>query len=142
MTATPLATYQVYGGGVENHWFEFVGLSVPLSPNTQYAYGLGRDSTSTGWEHIGDQSGNPYAGGQICQLPLAGGTVTYGNTGGSDATFDLGISVSQAPHATTPTYTPNVTPVYAGTAITFQEIAVGPPPIYYQWQTDGGSGGR
>jgi hypothetical protein len=140
-TATPIASYQAYGGGIQSDWMEWVGLNVPLTPNTTYAYALGRDSTSTGWEHIADEGGNPYAGGQLCEIPSAGGTVTYGGSGSSDATFDLGLIVSQKPSATEPTYTPDVTPIYAGTAITLQELAVGSPPLYYQWLTDNGTGG-
>ncbi len=140
-TATTIASYQAYGGGTELDWQEWVGLSVPLAPNAMYAYAFGRDATSSGWEHIADQNQNPYTGGEICQIPSGGGTVTYGTTGGSDATFDLGLSVSEKPNATVPTYTPNVNPVYAGTAITLLETAVGSPPLHYQWLTDNGTGG-
>ena len=139
-TATPIASYQMYGGGTELDWQEWVGINVPLAPNSQYAYAFGRDSTSTGWEHIGNQGDNPYAGGQICQIPSAGGTVTYGPTGDSDATFDIGLSVSEAPSASLPSYSPNVTPVYAGTPVTLLESAVGAPPLSYQWLADNGTG--
>jgi hypothetical protein len=140
-TATPIANYQAYGGGTELDWLKWVGINVPLAPNTLYAYALGRDATSAGWEHIADDGGNPYQAGQLCQIPSAGGAVTYGATGGSDATFDLGLAVSQKPNTTQPAYTPNVSPVYAGTTITLQESAVGSPPLYYQWLTDNGTGG-
>lgn len=141
-TATLISSNQCYGGGVQNDWFKFVGLNVPLAPNTSYAYAFGRDSTSTGWEHIGDQDGNPYTAGQICTIPSAtGGTITYGNAGSSDATFDLGLSISLAPHTIQPGYTPNVSPIYAGTPVTLQESAVGGLPLSYQWLTDNGSGG-
>lgn len=90
-TATQIASYQGYGGGTEQDWFQWVGLNTTLSPNTLYAYTLGRDSSAAGWEHIANQSGNPYAGGQLCQVPSGGGTVNYGNTGVSDATFDIGL---------------------------------------------------
>ncbi len=140
-TATPIASYQAYGGGVEEDWFKWVGINVPLAPNSQYAYAFGRDPTSSGWEHIADEGGLPYAGGVICQIPSGGGAVTYGAAADSDATFDLGLIVSQKPNATQPTYTPDVTPIYAGTAITLLETAVGSPPLYYQWLTDNGTGG-
>ena len=140
-TATQIASYQAYGGGTENDWFQWVGLSVALLPNTQYAYAFGRDATSTGWEHIGDESGNPYAGGQICTVPSpTGGTVTYGNSGTSDAVFDIGLTVSSKPFATLPTYTPSANPVYAGTTVTLNEAAIGPPPLNYQWLADNGTG--
>ena len=141
-TATLIATNQCYGGGTEGDWLEFVGLSIPLAPNSAYAYAFGRDSTATGWEHIADQDGNPYAGGKLMTIGnSAGGTITYGNSGVSDATFDLGLSISLAPHASQPAYTPNVNPVYAGTTVTLAESAVGGLPFSYQWLTDGGSGG-
>ncbi len=139
-TATQIGSYQAYGGGKEDDWFEWVGLNTPLAPNSLYAYALGRDGTASGWEHIGDQGGNPYSGGQLCQIPSQGGTVTYGGAGTSDATFDIGLAISQAPFATVPAYTPAVTPVYAGTPLTLIESAVGAPPLSYQWEADNGTG--
>jgi hypothetical protein len=140
-TASQIASYQAYGGGAQDDWFKWVGLSVALAPNTVYAYAFGRDPSSTGWEHIADQGGSPYAGGQLMTVPApAGGTVTYGNTGTSSATFDIGLSYSLTPYAFPPTYTPNVNPVYAGTAVTLLESAVGPPPLSYQWLADNGTG--
>lgn len=139
--ATLVASYQGYGGGAENDWFKWVGLSVALAPNALYAYAFGRDNTATGWEHIGDQGGSPYSGGQLCQIPAAGGTVLYGNSGTSSATFDIGLGISQRAFANAPTYTPNVTPIYAGTLVTLLESAIGASPLYYQWLTDGGGGG-
>ncbi|HEY3862639.1 MAG TPA: LamG-like jellyroll fold domain-containing protein [Verrucomicrobiae bacterium] len=140
-TASQIAAYQVYGGGKELDWFKWVGLNVALAPNTKYAYAFGRDGASTGWEHIADQSGNLYPGGQICTIPTpAGGAVTYGPAGTSDATFDLGLSYSLTPFAFPPTYTPSANPVYAGTVITLTDAAVGPPPLSYQWLADNGTG--
>jgi hypothetical protein len=140
--ATQIASYQAYGGGTEFDWFQWVGLFVPLAPNTQYAYAFGRDSTAGGWEHIGTQGGNPYPGGQLCTIfPPTGGMVTYGTSGGSDTVFDIGLIVSQKPFANVPTYTPNVNPVYAGTVVTLSELGVGTPPLSYQWLADNGTGG-
>lgn len=147
-TATLIANYQGYGGGVENDWFQWQGLSVPLAPNTLYGYTFGRaadgPTSSTGWEHMGTQGGNPYPGGQIMNIANSntnGGPVTYGPTGNSDATFSLGIVVSQKPSASTPLYTPKITPIYAGTPVTLTEVAVGTPTLTYQWLSDNGSGG-
>jgi hypothetical protein len=139
--ATVVASYQGNGGGSELDWFEWMGLNVSLKPNALYAYAFGRDSTSTGWEHIADQGGSPYAGGEICQIPAAGGLVEYGDSGDTSATFDLGIVVATRPVVNTPTYAPNVTPIYAATTVTLSEDAVGVPPIRYQWLTDNGNGG-
>jgi len=146
--ATLIANYQGYGGGTESNWFQWQGLNVPLAPNTVYGYTFGRaadgPTASTGWEHMGTQGGNPYPGGQI--MNVAGGNptnglVTYGPTGNSDATFSLGIIVSLKPNASVPLYTPNLSSFYAGTPVTLQEVAVGTPPLTYQWLTDNGTGG-
>ena len=142
--ATLIDSYQCYGGGTQEDWFQFQGLSVGLAPNTLYGYTFGRDASSSGWEHIGDQGNNPYPGGQLMTIANAntnGGPVTYGATGNSDATFSLGLIISQKPFASAPTYTPNVNPIYAATPITLQELAVGTPPLTYQWYTDNGTGG-
>ena len=40
---------------------------------------------------MANQGGNPYPGGQICNIPAAGGAITYGITGTADATFDIGL---------------------------------------------------
>lgn len=140
-TATKIASYQASGGATENDWLQWQGLNVPLAPNAKYAYALGRDASATGWERIANQGGNPYSGGKLCMIPAEGGMVTYGQSGSSDATFSLGLSVSQVPSAILPTYTPNVTPIYAGTPITLSEVPVGQPPFNYQWLTDNGTGG-
>jgi hypothetical protein len=142
--ATLIANYQCYGGGAQNDWFEFEGLSVGLAPNTVYGYTFGRDASSAGWEHIGTQGGNPYPGGQIMTIANAntnGGPVTYGPSGNSDAAFNVGLVVSQKPFAGAPIYMPNVNPIYAATPITLQELAVGTPPLTYQWYADNGTGG-
>ncbi len=138
--ATLVGSYQIYGGGTENDWLQFQGLNTALAPNTQYAYAFGRDSSASGWEHIGNQGGNPYSGGQLCEIPSQGGAVKYGTMGNSDAVFSIGLGISQAPFANLPTYMPNVTPIYAGTVITLNEFPIGLSPSY-QWLTDGGSGG-
>jgi len=96
-TATLVASYQMYGGGTENDWFQFQGLNTSLAPNTQYAYAFGRDGSATGWEHMGNQGGNPYSNGQMCQIPSAGGAVVYGDIGASDATFDVGLQSVSLP---------------------------------------------
>ncbi|MDB6110215.1 MAG: hypothetical protein JWR69_1965 [Pedosphaera sp.] len=145
--ATVIASYQGYGGGTENDWFQWQGLNVPLAPSRVYGYAFGRDASTGGWEHIGTQSGNSYAGGQTMTVANTVGTgmVTYGASGNSDATFDLGITVYQksAAYATTPTFTNNITPIYAGmsVALTLNEAALGTPPFTYQWLVDNGTGG-
>jgi hypothetical protein len=90
-TATLLQTYNANASFTEKHWLQWSGLSVPMAANTQYAYAFHRDSS--GWENMANCTGNPYAGGQICLIPTAGGTITYGTNGVSDATFDAGLAV-------------------------------------------------
>jgi hypothetical protein len=147
-TATLIAKYQAYGGGVENDWLQWQGLGVALSPNSVYGYTFGRandgPTSSTGWEHMGTQGGNPYAGGQIMNIANTstnGGPVSYGPSGNSDATFALGLIISQKPAANVPTYTPFVNPIYAATPVTLHEVAAGAQPLAYQWLTDNGTGG-
>ncbi len=145
--ATVIASYQGYGGGVENDWFQWQGLNVPLAPARVYGYAFGHDASGSGWEHIGDQSGNPYPGGQLMSVANTTGTgiITYGDTGGSDATFDLGLIAYQntAPYAETPAFTTNIAPIYAGMSLmlTLNEAVLGTPPFTCQWLTDNGTGG-
>jgi hypothetical protein len=142
--ATQIASYQCYGGGPELDWYKFVGLNVSLAPNTLYAYAFGRDSSATGWEDIASVNTNvgPYTNGQVCTIyPPTGGPVTYGTGGTFDATFDIGLTPSTAPFAGTPTYTPNVNPIYAATTVTLNEVASGTPPLTLQWYADNGTGG-
>jgi hypothetical protein len=123
-------------------WLTWSGLNVALQPNTMYAYTIW-NNVGNAYEEIANQSGQPYTNGQICLIPPAGGLVTYGNGGASysDATFDVGLAIPQIPIPQTPTYTPNVSPIYAGSTVIFNENASGPGPLYYQWITDGGTGG-
>jgi hypothetical protein len=51
------------------------------------------------------------------------------------------VNIAGPPVPTTPVISPNITPIYAGTAVTLTETATGKAPLSYQWQTDGGSGG-
>ncbi|HEY4414892.1 MAG TPA: chitobiase/beta-hexosaminidase C-terminal domain-containing protein [Verrucomicrobiae bacterium] len=51
------------------------------------------------------------------------------------------IAMSNSPLASPPLISPASNPVYAGTLVTLSETASGQFPLYYQWQTDGGTGG-
>ena len=145
--ATVIAAYQGFGSGTENDWLQWQGLNVPLSPGQTYAYVFGHDASAGGWEHIGDQDGNPYSGGQIISVSHTAGTgpISYGTAGNSDATFSLGlISYSQsAPRAVQPTFASGAWPVFAGGAgsVTLNENALGSGPFIYQWLSDNGAGG-
>jgi hypothetical protein len=140
-TATLLATYSVSSFTfTENDWFQWTGLNTPLAANHKYAYTLHR--VINGWEHMADQGGNPYGGGDICAIPPAGGAINYGNgTNISDAVFDIGLSIPQIPVAAQPICNANVSNIYEGSVITLTEVANGPPTLNYQWLSDGGTGG-
>ena len=91
-TATLLQTYTATGKlTAENDWLLWTGLGTHLSPNTQYAFALRRGNGS--WEEMANDTDNPYAGGEICLIPAAGGVISYGNTHTSDATFNLGLAL-------------------------------------------------
>lgn len=145
--ATLIAHYKISSSGTENNWLQWQGLNVPLAPNQTYAYTLGRDASGFGWEHIGNQSGNPYPPGQLLTLSHTTGTgpITYGNTGNSDATFNLGLAAYQqsAPRAVAPILATGDWPVYAGNPGSFElrETALGSGPFHYQWLSNNGSGG-
>jgi hypothetical protein len=139
-TATLLQTYTANSQlNAEGDWLQWNDLNVSLAPNSKYAYTFQRDTG--GWEEMANYGGNQYPGGEICIIPAAGGSITYGSSHASDAAFDLGLAIPQVPIPTTPTYAPAVNPVYAGSPITLLEKAAGPGPLYYQWLTDNGTGG-
>ncbi len=125
----------------DGDWLQWSGLSNSLAPNATYAYSFGLTTAGTGWEAIGVSSVNPYAGGEIGLIPVAGGAITFGASHGFDAIFDLGFEVPIFAVAGTPTISPTNNPVYAGTPVTLTEAASGQVPLSYQWQTDGGTGG-
>lgn len=128
----------------QGNWLQCSGMNVVLQPNQQYAYGFNRGANGS-WEQMANYDGNPYAGGKICLINPVSGAINYGTqaatgSGSSDAAFDVGLTAPLV-LATIPTYTPNVSPIYAGTMVTLNEAPVGTGTLSYQWQTDGGSGG-
>jgi hypothetical protein len=143
-TATLLSTY------VNNNtapataladWIEWSGgLTNVLQPNTIYAYTL---NASSGYESLGNASGHPYTGGQVVEIPAAGGAVTFG-TNDFNGTFDaqlvpFGYPVIQAVNISPANATNN--PVYQPTPVTLTVNATGGTPLTYSWLTDNGSGG-
>jgi len=126
----------------EGDWLQFSGVNAVLQPNHQYAYSLYRGANGS-WEQMANYDGHPYSGGKICLIPIAGGTINYGSqntTNFADAAFDVGLTAPLV-FGILPTYTPNVSPLYAGTTMTLNEAALGSGTLSYKWQTDGGSGG-
>jgi hypothetical protein len=123
----------------DGHWLLWNNLAVPLAINTTYAYTFRR--SSSGYDGLAVASGNRYAGGEVALVPSAGGAITYEGSHGYDAPFAIGLSTNSSQIlAGAPTISPAST-LYIGSAVTLGSAAFGDPPIYYQWQTDGGSGG-
>ena len=79
-------------------WLEWSGFSLALASNSTYAYGFGRSASGTGWAALNTSPGTTdlYPGGQICFIPTSGGALTLGNTGLSDAVFDIGLSADRS----------------------------------------------
>jgi len=104
-------------------WFQWTGFSIPLQPNTAYAYTFGRDSAQGydgGWDNVANAAGTNYAGGLVCAIGANGGPIAYPQVGGVpdvsyNAVFDLGI---------TPISTPTITIAKAGTQVTLTYTGV------------------
>jgi len=123
----------------ETDWLLWTNFpAIGLLPNTQYAYSLRR--VSSGWENMANVSGNPYAGGEVALIPTAGGAMSLGSSHSYDASFDVGMNVATNLLVGAPTFSPSGA-VTNGVQVTVNSTAVGPGPLYYQWQTDGGTGG-
>jgi hypothetical protein len=125
----------------DGDWLQFNGLSLILATNRTYAFTV---QGGSGYEEFVNYDGRHYTNGQICGIPKVGGKIVYGNGGTnySDEGFDVGLTVPVV-YANTPSYAP-ISPdgnVYAGTPITLNEAGVGQGTLFYQWQTDGGTGG-
>jgi len=98
-TATVLATYTAdnftYSDG---DWVQWSGFSLALSSGTVYAFSFGKASAAaSGWEGMGNASGNPYPDGELGLMPVAGGTITFGSSHSYDAVFDIGLTSVGAP---------------------------------------------
>jgi len=125
----------------DGDWLQWSGLSFSLAANATYAYSFGRTSAGTGWEALAVSGANPYAGGQIGLIPVAGGAILFGASQAFDGVFDVGLASQNDVTTTAPIVSPTNNPVYAGTVVTLTEAATGQSPLFYYWQTDGGSGG-
>ena len=120
-------------------WLQFSGMAVQLSPNTTYAYTIiNTTNTSNSSDDLGYAKMTPYTGGAVCRILSVGGSVVYYPSDNISAAFDAGLTPFGPPYANQPTVSPSTIPL--GSPTTFSESAVGATPLYYQWQTDGGSG--
>ncbi len=124
----------------DGDWLQWNGLSVPLAPNTTYAWSFGKASSTSGWEALAVATNSPYAAGQIGLFPPGGGTVTFGSSHSFDAVFDVGLHLNNSPSVSTPVVSPSGV-ISHGSSVTITSSATGSQPLSYQWQTDGGSGG-
>jgi len=79
----------------------------------------------------------PAVGGQIIIEPEADATTYRSAFNG----FELvGLGAPAVPVISLPLYNPNVSPIYAGTMVTFTETAAGVPTLAYHWLADNGTG--
>jgi hypothetical protein len=152
--ATLLATYASQPFTFfEGDWLQFTNLGAGLQPNTTYAYTV--QNTVAGWELIGGENEatvNPNVYATPALIPSGGGQLgaaNYPSASGWQADFDVGLAVISsltlnAPVLVTPgNVYPTPENAYGqGTVVTIASGAVlGAGPIFYQWRTDGGSGG-
>src|ERR1039457_4939751 len=66
-TATLLATYSAGNFTfTDGDWLQWSGLNLSLAANTVYAFSFGKSTSAvSGWEAMGNASGNPYSGGEL-----------------------------------------------------------------------------
>ena len=126
------------GGG---NWTKWIGLTNILSPFTTYAYTI---SANGGYLRVGNTTNNPYADGQVCLIPTAGGTVNYGNSSSADGAFLAHLGAGPVVPDFGPTLTADtiITPsgVFVGGTATMAAGFSGVPTPAYQWMFDNGAG--
>ena len=124
-SATLLQTYTAtIASFSDGDWLRWTNLAVPMGTNATYAWSFGLTSDS-GYEAMAVGGSNPYSGGQIALIPVAGGTMTFGNPTNYDAVFDVGMSTnSSLLLAGAPTISPALTN-YIGDAITLGSLRRG-----------------
>jgi hypothetical protein len=122
-------------------WFQWTNLGAFLQPNTQYAYAMHRNGS--GWMNLGNVPGDLYAdpAGEVVSIPLGGGTMIFSTSTGNDASFDVGLAPITQVSVSKPVFSPYRQNVLIGSIVTASAQVAGPTPYYYQWITDGGSGG-
>ncbi len=92
-TATVIATYTADNFSfTDGDWLQWSGFNLLLATNAVYAFSFGKaDAAVGGWEAMGNASANPYAGGELALLPVAGGAITFSSSHNYDAVFDVGL---------------------------------------------------
>ena len=138
-TATLLSTYTTDNvlGFTDGAWLKYTGITNIFQPNTVYAYTHHRNGP--GWDGMGCATGNPYAGGEICLIPAAGGAISFGGTHNSDAAFMANLSPVIDPFVF-PTYINKPSAVSGTSVVISAGVGSGTQPISYQWlfSTNGG----
>jgi hypothetical protein len=138
-TATLLSTYVTDNvlGFTDGTWLQYSGLTNILQPNTVYAYTHQRNTV--GWDGMSAVLGNLYAGGQACNIPTAGGAITFGSSGNMDGTFMARLLPITDPFVFPTAITP--ASAVAGTSVVITAgVGSGTAPISYQWQFTGTNG--
>jgi autotransporter-associated beta strand protein len=131
-TATLLSTYVTTNSLAfpDGDWVLYSGaFTNVLQPNTTYAYSY---HENTGYDEMAYDTTNPYAGGEMCLIPTAGGAITYCSSGNSDATFDIGLSTT--PSTPVITQQPASQTVVVGQPVSFS-VGVEASSPTYQWYT-------
>ncbi len=121
-------------------WLRWSGLALPLAANKTMAYTLARSPSGSGWENLANNSGNPYANGEVVLIDPNLGSVTYGTSHDYDASFVIGLATPGYPYVSPVTASPGGS-VYARSPVTLSTTVQGTGPFNYQWRTDGGNSG-
>ena len=81
-TATLLAAYSATNFSfTDGDWLLWSGFNLSLAANSVYGYSFGKVTQAVGgWEAMANSSSNPYAGGELGLMPVAGGTITFGSS--------------------------------------------------------------
>jgi len=138
-TATLISTYTTDNllGFTDGAWLRYSGLTNILQPNSVYAYTHHRNGN--GWDGMGCTNNNPYAGGEICLIPSAGGAITFGPNHTSDAAFMANLLPITDPFVFDTQITPSS--AIGGTSVTINAgVASGTAPLRYQWRFTGTNG--
>lgn len=137
-TATLMTSYTSQSIALTDFtWFQWTSLGVVLQPNTQYAYAMW--ANGSGWMNVGNDNVS-YSGGQVAMVPRAGGAMTFSTSSPWNGDFDVGLTAITTPVVAQPTFSPySIT--LPGSTVTASAVVTGPGPYFFQWQTDGGSGG-
>jgi uncharacterized repeat protein (TIGR03806 family) len=143
-TATLMKTYTATNFAfADGDWLQWRGLNLQLSANTVYAYSFGKASGAVGgWEAMENAGPNFYTAGQLGLFPVAGGTITFGNSHNYDAVFDAGLTSTGPATLAVITNSPATTIQGTSAALNGKIISSGgslPQVAIYYGASDGGT---